>query len=296
MAIPPQGVRPKVSDRPVAPALVIRRDYLASWQLMCTLAIYYRSFADYPVVIAANRDEYRARPALPPTLLCTDPQIVGGKDLQASGTWLGLNEHGVVAGLLNRRNGEAANDPNLRSRGLLCLDALKQPSAAAAAAFVGRLHGGDYNPFNLLIASRQASFVAYNRFGKIEVVELTPGFHLLTNIDVDDFECPRISRSYGRFAELGQRANFAGNPLANRVLLGNLLADHSTQLDPRSGRPNSLCMHLGDYGTRSSSLIFMGREDAHVEHFFAAGPPCVASYQPVAAVHRRAAPGAQPPL
>ena len=173
---------------------------------------------------------------------------------------------------------------------------MKQPSAAAAAAFVGRLHGGDYNPFNLLIASRQASFVAYNRFGKIEVVELTPGFHLLTNIDVDDFECPRISRSYGRFAELGQRADFAGNPLANRVLLGNLLADHSTQLDPRSGRPNSLCMHLGDYGTRSSSLIFMGREDSQVEHFFAAGPPCVASFEPVAADHRRAEPGAQPPL
>ena len=92
---PAQSIRP-----PGGAALVIRRHYLASWQLMCTLAIYYRSFADYPVVIAANRDEYLARPALPPTLLCADPQIVGGKDLQASGTWLGLNEHGVVAGLL----------------------------------------------------------------------------------------------------------------------------------------------------------------------------------------------------
>jgi uncharacterized protein with NRDE domain len=263
---------------------------------MCTLAVYYRSFVDYPVVIAANRDEYLARPATSPTLLCAVPHIVGGKDLQASGTWLGLNEHGVVAGLLNRRNGEAANDPALRSRGLLCLDALRQPSAAAAAAFVGRLRGGDYNPFNLLIASRDGSFVAYNRFGRIEVVELTPGFHLLTNIDVDDFECPRISRSYGRFAELGRHAEFARDPVANRAQLGALLADHSTQLDPRSGRPNSLCMHLGDYGTRSSSMIFMGREDAVVEHFFAAGPPCVAVYEPVVADPRREEPDTQPPL
>ena len=277
-------------------ALVIRPHNLANWLTMCTLAVYYRSFADYPVVIAANRDEYLARPALPPTLLCADPHIVGGKDLQASGTWLGLNEHGVVAGLLNRRNGDAANDPGLRSRGLLCLDALKQPSAAAAAAFVGRLRGDDYNPFNLLIASRDGSFVAYNRFGKIEVVELTPGFHLLTNIDVDDFECPRISRSYGRFAELGRHAEFARDPVTRRAQLGDLLADHSTQLDPRSGRPNSLCMHLGDYGTRSSSLIFMRRQDSQVEHFFAAGPPCTTAYEPVAIDPRGAAPDAQPPL
>lgn len=249
---------------------------------MCTLAIYYRSFADYPVVVAANRDEYLARPALRPTVLCDEPRVVGGKDLQAGGTWLGVSAHGLVAGLLNRRNGDAANDPTLRSRGLLCLDALKHRNAAAAADYVARQSGSAYNPFNLLIASRAAAFVAYNRFGKIEVVELDPGFHLLTNIDVDDFECPRISRSHGRFAELGRVDDFARDPLTHRAALGRLLADHSTQLDPRSGRPNSLCMHLGDYGTRSSSLIFMGRKDSRVDHFFAAGPPCVANYEPIA--------------
>jgi uncharacterized protein with NRDE domain len=186
----------------------------------------------------------------------------------------------MVAGLLNRRNGEAENDANLRSRGLLCLDVLNYRSAAEAAEFVAAQRATDYNPFNLLIASREATFVAYNRFGKIELAELTPGFHLLTNIDVNDFECPRISRSYSRFAELGCRKDFARDPLGNRADLGRLLADHSTQLDPRSGRPNSLCLHLGDYGTRSSSLIFMGREANQVEHFYAPGAPCVSSYAP----------------
>src|SRR5437870_4054608 len=99
---------------------------------MCTLAIYFQTFPDYPVVIAANRDEYLERPAVPPTNLCDHPRIVGGKDLRANGTWLGINEYGLVAGLLNRRNGEAENDPNLRSRGLLCLDVLKHRSAAEA--------------------------------------------------------------------------------------------------------------------------------------------------------------------
>ena len=255
---------------------------------MCTLAIYYKTFADYPVVVAANRDEYLARAALPPTTLAKNPHIIGGKDLQASGTWLGINQDGLVAGLLNRRNGTAENDPDLRSRGLLCLDVLRHRSAAEAARFVEHQRGGDYNPFNLLIASRKETFVAYNRFGVIEVVSLTPGLHLLTNLNVNDFECPRISRSYGKFAQLGAREDFARDPLAARNELGKLLADHSTQLDERTGRPNSLCLHLGDYGTRSSSLIFMGAENGAVEHFFAAGPPCTASYER-AAVPRPAA-------
>ncbi|HKV54466.1 MAG TPA: NRDE family protein [Candidatus Binataceae bacterium] len=246
---------------------------------MCTLAIYFKAFADYPVVVAANRDEYLARPALPPTTLADEPHIVGGKDLRASGTWLGINQFGLVAGLLNRRNGTAENDPDLRSRGLLCLDALRRSSADEAARFVGGQRGRDYNPFNLLIAGREQAFVAYNRWGEIEVVELTPGVHLLTNLDVDDFECPRISRSHSRFAELVARQDFASDPIARREDLHQLLADHSTQLDSRSGRPNSLCLHLGDYGTRSSSLIFMGRRRDNVEHFFAAGAPCSASYE-----------------
>lgn len=247
---------------------------------MCTLAVYFQHFADYPVVVAANRDEYLERAALPPMVLAERPQIIGGKDLRAQGTWLGINQYGMVAGLLNRRNGEALNNDKLRSRGLLCLDVLGYEHPRRAAEFVARQPAGDYNPFNLLMASREAAFVAYNRFGKIELIELQPGFHLLTNIDVDDFECPRISRSYSKFAELGANPDFAADPALRRHELGRLLADHSTQLDPRSGRPNSLCMHLGDYGTRSSSLIFMGRAAGEVAHFFAAGAPCVTGYQP----------------
>src|SRR5260370_33472646 len=101
---------------------------------------------------------------------------------------------------------------NLRSRGLLCLDVLRYATAAEAARFVERQRGTDYNPFNLLIASREQTFVAHNRGDKIELVELKPGLHLLTNLDVDDFECPRISRSFSRFAQLAEREDFARDP------------------------------------------------------------------------------------
>ncbi|MGA9722844.1 MAG: NRDE family protein [Candidatus Binatus sp.] len=257
---------------------------------MCTLAIYFRAARDFPVVIAANRDEFLERPAADPITLLDSPHVVGGKDLKAGGTWLGISEHGIVAGLLNRRAEGGAN-PEARSRGLLCLDALRRRTAAEAAEFAGRERGSDYNPFNLLMVSRTEAFVAYNRGASIEVVALKPGLHLLSNLDVNDFECPKISASYGKFAALGNRADFQRDPIGHRAALGALLADHNTQLDSRvgtaaGGKPNALCLHLENYGTRSSSLIFMRGDTAEVAHYFAPGPPCTTAYGP-AIVPRR---------
>jgi uncharacterized protein with NRDE domain len=254
---------------------------------MCTLAIYFRATRDCPVVIAANRDEFLERPAGDPTTLLETPHVIGGKDLRAGGTWLGISEHGIVAGLLNRRAQDGGN-PDARSRGLLCLDALRRRTAREAAEFAARERGSDYNPFNLLMVSRREAFVAYNRGASIEVVELRPGLHLLSNLDVDDFECPKISASYGKFAELGKRTDFQCDPIGHRAALGALLADHNTQLDPRvavaEGRPNALCLHLENYGTRSSSLIFMRNDTPAMAHYFAPGPPCRTAYG-VAMVH-----------
>lgn len=246
---------------------------------MCTLAIYFKMTEEYPVVIAANRDEFLAREATPPTTLHEHPHVVGGKDIRAGGTWLGLNEYGMVSGLLNRRS-ELPPNPDARSRGLLCLDALRCKSAAEAAHLAESQRAQDYNPFNLLIASRDAAFVAYNRTDRIEMVQLKPGLHLLTNLDVNDFECPRISASYNKFAALGDDPAFRRDPIGRRSHLARLLADHQTQLDARSGRPNSICLHLDSYGTRCSSLIFIGREWDDVEHYFAPGPPCRTAYEP----------------
>src|SRR4029078_4979612 len=117
---------------------------------MCTLAIYVRQFAEFPVVVAANRDEFLARPATSPLLLSNAPRIVGGQDLLAGGTWLGISEHGVVAGLLNRRTADAPLEGK-RSRGLLMLDTLAAPSAATAVETLGATDPTTYNAFTLLV-------------------------------------------------------------------------------------------------------------------------------------------------
>lgn len=231
--------------------------------------------------MAANRDEYLARPAVAPTTLCERPLVVGGKDLKAGGTWLAINQFGMIAGLLNRRSDLPA-DPDRRSRGLLCLDALRHQTVDAALRFVAGQDPELYNPFNLLLASREEAAVAHNRMGRIETTRLSPGAHLLSNLDVDDFECPKISRSFSRFASLGNERGLASDPPLMRRRLAELLSDHSTQLDSRTGRPNSLCLHLGDYGTRESSLIFAAAS-GRIEHYFAPGAPCTTAYVPASA-------------
>jgi uncharacterized protein with NRDE domain len=82
---------------------------------VCTLALYFRVVDDYPLVIAANRDEHYDRASMEPHLWRTNPVILAGKDLLAGGTWLGVNQHGLMAGILNRRaNGGAAGSSESR--------------------------------------------------------------------------------------------------------------------------------------------------------------------------------------
>jgi len=203
---------------------------------MCTLAIYFRVFDNWPVVIGANRDEFLARPALPPMRLADRPEVVGGKDVVAGGTWLGINEHGVFAGLLNRR-ADTPLDPALRSRGLLCLDALACGSVAAAAEFVRGQRARDYNPFNLLVAGREQAFLGRNRAGQIDLLRLEPGLHLVTNLDLDDPSDPRV-----------------------RFVLENLSPADFLASAGGICRDERIIIPGGARGTVSSSLILAGSE------------------------------------
>jgi len=247
---------------------------------VCTLAAFVRVFPGHPLVVAANRDERLDRPATPPVVLRDEPpRAVGGRDLTAGGTWLGLAETGLVAGILNRRSA-VPPDPASRSRGLLCLDLLACRSAAEASARLAREPAGRYNPFNLLVADRDAAFVASQPHGAApRVLRLDPGLHLLTNLDVNDATCPRIATSHRRFADAGAAFADDGDPVAFVGRLQAILADHATALDPRG--PGSLCVHAGPFGTRSSSVVLVG-SGGELRYLHADGPPCRTRLEPVA--------------
>jgi len=244
---------------------------------VCTLAIYVRAVAGYPLVVAANRDEFFSRPASAPRLLDEQAKIFGGRDEVAGGTWLAVNGSGVVSALLNRRS-ERPADPSRRSRGLLCLSMLRMSTAAQARTSLSHERGEAYNPFNLLVADRERAWIATNKGVSISIQELTPGLHLVTNLDLNDPTCPRIAASYRLFAALlGEEAPPASRPeFCER--LQQILSAHDIPLDPRGSSPgDSLCMHGDEYGTRSSTLLLL--DDANRwTYLHANDAPCRSRY------------------
>jgi len=138
---------------------------------VCTLAIFHRTLDDLPLVVAANRDEFYGRPATAPVVLGHDPLAVGGRDLVAGGSWLALNQLGLVVGVLNRRT-DAAPDPSRESRGTLCVELARSSSARQAAELLRAVAPARHNPFNILVADRTSAFVAQNRERGTHVQEL----------------------------------------------------------------------------------------------------------------------------
>jgi hypothetical protein len=125
---------------------------------MCTVVLLRRPQAPWPLLLAANRDELQSRPWRPPARHWPDrPDVVAGLDVQAGGSWLGVNDDGVVAAVLNRV-GSLGPAAGKRSRGELVLEALDHADAAAAAKALVDLDPDAYRPFNLLIADARDAF------------------------------------------------------------------------------------------------------------------------------------------
>ncbi len=146
-----------------------------------------------PVILAANRDEFYARPATPPVALA--PGIVGGRDLISGGTWLALRTDGAFAAVTNQRS-FGARDPARRTRGELPL-ALLAGAARELPRIAAAIDAAAYSAANLIFGSADAIWVAYLRpddgpRGTVEVVALGPGLHVLAN---DRLESPRRLRS-----------------------------------------------------------------------------------------------------
>jgi hypothetical protein len=168
---------------------------------MCTVIILRRPDHEWPVLIGANRDEMKTRPWLPPARHWADrPDVIAGLDELGGGTWLGMNEDGVVAAVLNRYGtlGPAADK---RSRGELPLEALDHADAIIAAKSLAALDSNAYRPFNMVIAdNRDAYWLANRGDGKIEIQEIPEGFSILTAHDINDTKnSERTARNLPRF-------------------------------------------------------------------------------------------------
>ncbi len=236
---------------------------------MCTVILALGQSAEWPLLLAANRDEMLARAWLPPGRhWAAQPDVVAGRDVLGGGTWLGLNDAGVVAAVLNRA-GSLGPAEGKRSRGELALLALAHGSAAAAAARLAGLDGGAWRSFNLVVADRAgAVFLRGTGGGAVTAEALSPGIHMVTAHDPDDAASPRVARHLPRFraAPLPAPPDWSGWTA--------LLAD--------AGGPAgaALCVPAaGGFGTVTSSLVGLG---ARAVFLTTAGPPGQAAFRPVA--------------
>jgi uncharacterized protein with NRDE domain len=254
---------------------------------MCLLIVMSGVVPGLPLVVAANRDERRNRPAIPMTCLdaVDGPAIRGGRDEVGGGTWLATNELGVVAGLTNRplRDGP---DAAKRSRGELPLALAGHSTAAAAVeAFGTAIDPGAYNPSWLLVADRHgAFFVDVTATDDVVIEHLPPGVHVLENRNLHEAS-PKADRVRELLAPV-----LDGPRGALLDVLATLLADHEVPpgeppadaVNPRLAlAARAICVHADedDYGTRSSAIITVDDGDAPPTIRWTGEAPCHARWE-----------------
>lgn len=222
---------------------------------MCLIVVGWRVHPDYPLVVAANRDEFYARPSTPIGRWPEAPQVIGGRDLEAGGTWLGITEGGRFAAVTNVR--EPGMAKGVRSRGELTRNFLV--SNLSPRHYADSIVYADYSGFNLLLADGETLVYCSNRDGKPRA--LAPGVYGLSNHLLDS-PWPKLLAARQAFSE-------ALPDLPDTEAYFRLLADEQIVPDenlPNTGVPlawerllSAVFVKSENYGTRASTLAWQHR-------------------------------------
>ncbi|HYD29716.1 MAG TPA: NRDE family protein [Azospirillaceae bacterium] len=244
---------------------------------MCSVVILRRPDADWPIILGANRDEMSNRPWRPPGRHWPDrANVVAGLDEMAGGTWMGVNDEGVMACVLNRE-GTLGPEDGKRSRGELVLEALDHADAAEAALALADLNAAAWRPFNLVIADNRDAFVLSHRGekGRIRPVPIPEGLSMVTAFDLNDDASPRIRFYRPLFAHAAPPAPERGEWAAWEKLLASRIRDGQGRSE--AGPKGAMCVVTpSGFGTSSSSLVALPsaeRSDLKPVWRFAPGRP-----------------------
>ncbi|MCW3154418.1 NRDE family protein [Achromobacter spanius] len=225
---------------------------------MCLAVLALHALPGIPVLIAANRDEFHARPTLPAAQWADAPGLYAGRDGLAGGTWMGVTAQGRFALVTNFREPGRHLDP-APSRGALVEDYLR--GSDSPQAYLARTHESDqaYNGFNLIVGDTRQAWYLSNRDGAPR--PLAPGIYALSN-HLLDTPWPKLARTKTAFTEVLGRT-----PQPDLPALFDALADRQTATDdemPATGLPQDRERLLSspfivspDYGTRASSVLVL---------------------------------------
>ena len=220
---------------------------------MCLILVAWQTHPGFPLVVAANRDEFYARATAPAARWPEDPRVAGGRDLEAGGTWLGVRGDGRFAAVTNVREPGLGAPAGAPSRGGLPRDYLlgeQRPGDYAA-----QLDGAGYAGFNLLVADRDSLWYGSNR--EPAARRLPPGVYGLSNHRLDT-PWPKLVGARSRFASA-----LAGLP--EREPLFGILGDGELVPDPdlpATGLPlpwerllSAIFVRSETYGTRACTVL-----------------------------------------
>jgi len=234
---------------------------------MCLLIFAFKTHPTYKLILAANRDEYYDRPTTPAGCWDEAPYLFAGKDLRAGGTWFGITKSGKMAAITNYRD-PASIKKSAPSRGEIVSHYLLGSDGPEAYLKKLSKKADAYNGFNLILGDRERLIWYSNRSG--EPHNLSPGIYGLSN-HLLDTPWPKVSQSKAALA-----SQISGGKKPSPEALFQILRDRTIPDDSRLPTTgvglewerilSPIFIESPDYGTRSSTLLFIDHHD-HVSFF-----------------------------
>lgn len=233
---------------------------------MCIAYIHFNPQHRWPLIIAANRDEFHARASAPAHYWAQSPDLLAGQDLQAQGTWLGLNQRARRFALLtNYRDLRETVPDDAISRGLLARDFLQSESSAASYLQQITAHSSRYAGFNLLLGEQlgqnSAALWYYSNRSQQPAQALPAGSYALSN-HLLSTSWPKVQALKTQMDQLIERtADMNPEPFLHILQDRQPAADHelpNTGLEKERERLlSSIFIQSPDYGTRCSTVIML---------------------------------------
>lgn len=222
---------------------------------MCLIILGWKVHPQYPLVVAANRDEFLNRPTAAAAFWEDAPQVLAGRDLQAGGTWMGITKAGRFAALTNYRD-PAHMQPNERSRGRLVSDYLV--SNQSPEGYIESIYRDSekYNGFNLLVADRQELVWFSNVNGQSET--LKPGIYGISN-HLLDTPWPKLEEAKTLFAQaikqLPEQSKLFELLFNDQIHPDEILPQTGVSIDRERALSAIFVTTFPGYGTRNSTVI-----------------------------------------
>ncbi len=226
---------------------------------MCLIVFSWQPDSQYPFILTANRDEFYRRPTQTAGFWKDSPDVFGGRDLEAGGSWMAINKNSRFAAVTNYR--EVAIPSGLCSRGELVYNFVTGSQPAADYLSALQQQADQWAGFNLLVMDTTGLYYFSNRAKDMPISPLLPGIYGLSN-HLLDTPWPKLLRARSSFTETVSQSS----PPDSNQLIELMQDSHQPPPEqlPDTGVSKDVEKLLSscfiaseDYGTRNTSVLMM---------------------------------------